>query len=66
MAAQSAREGPGLRLGPLPSASDEVPADGDVRPRSRPDPRCIIDRDRPCRGCIAASPRECPYPYLLD
>lgn len=31
----------------------------------RPDPRCIIDRARPCRGCIASSPIDCPYPYLL-
>ena len=31
----------------------------------KPDPKCTIDRARPCRGCIAASPADCPYPYLL-
>jgi hypothetical protein len=30
-----------------------------------PTPRCVIDRAKPCLGCIAANPRECPYPYLL-
>ncbi len=32
----------------------------------RPEPRCVIDRSRPCGGCIAAGPQECPYAYLLD
>ncbi len=30
-----------------------------------PVPRCILDRERPCMGCVADSPAECPYPYLL-
>ena len=34
--------------------------------RMRPEPRCVIDRSRPCGGCVAPSPRECPYAYLLD
>ena len=28
-------------------------------------PRCLIDPARPCGGCIAPSPAECPYAYLL-
>lgn len=30
-----------------------------------PPPRCLIDPGRPCGGCIAPSPAECPYAYLL-
>ena len=30
-----------------------------------PTPRCLIDPTRPCGGCIAPSPAECPYAYLL-
>ena len=30
-----------------------------------PTPRCVIDRAKPCLGCIAPNPQECPYPYLL-
>ena len=30
-----------------------------------PQPRCLIDRSRPCGGCVAPSPAECPYAYLL-
>lgn len=30
-----------------------------------PAPRCVLDRSRPCNSCVADSPRECPYPYLL-
>jgi hypothetical protein len=32
---------------------------------SGPIPRCILDRERPCMSCVAPSPAECPYPYLL-
>jgi hypothetical protein len=32
----------------------------------RADPKCVIDRSRVCGACIAPSPRECPYAYLLD
>jgi hypothetical protein len=32
----------------------------------RADPKCVIDRSRACGACIAPSPRECPYAYLLD
>jgi hypothetical protein len=32
----------------------------------RPAPKCLIDRTRPCGACIAPSPQECPYAYLLD
>ncbi len=32
----------------------------------KPEPRCVLDRARPCRGCIATSPVDCPYRYLLD
>jgi hypothetical protein len=32
----------------------------------RAEPRCVIDRSRSCGSCIAASPRLCPYAYLLD
>jgi hypothetical protein len=32
---------------------------------ARPDPRCVIDRSRPCNACVAANPQECPYPFLL-
>jgi hypothetical protein len=42
---------------------DPIPARGSAM---RPDPKCVIDRSRPCGSCIAASPRECPYAYLLD
>lgn len=28
--------------------------------------KCIIDRSRPCGACVAPSPQECPYLYLLD
>lgn len=34
-------------------------------PAARPAPRCLLDRSRPCGGCVAASPAECPYGYLL-
>ena len=27
---------------------------------------CVLDPERPCHACLAASPSECPYPYLLD
>ena len=30
-----------------------------------PTPRCLIDPTRPCGACIAPSPAECPYAYLL-
>jgi hypothetical protein len=30
-----------------------------------PTPRCLIDPTRPCGGCIAPSPAECKYAYLL-
>jgi hypothetical protein len=30
-----------------------------------PQPRCLIDPSRPCGACIASSPAECPYAYLL-
>jgi hypothetical protein len=30
-----------------------------------PTPKCIIDRSRPCGGCVADSPATCPYVYLL-
>lgn len=32
----------------------------------RPAPKCVIDRSRACGGCIAPSPQECPYAFLLD
>ena len=32
----------------------------------RREPVCVIDRSRSCGGCVGASPRECPYVYLLD
>jgi hypothetical protein len=32
---------------------------------SGPIPRCILDRSRPCMSCVADSPAECPYPYLM-
>lgn len=32
----------------------------------RPPPKCIIDRSRPCGACIAPSPQECPYAFLLE
>jgi ferredoxin len=28
-------------------------------------PRCLIDRSRPCGGCVASCPADCPYGYLL-
>jgi len=28
-------------------------------------PACCIDHTRSCNGCLAAGPRDCPYPYLL-
>jgi hypothetical protein len=34
--------------------------------RRHPEPLCVIDRTRACGACIAPSPRECPYAYLLD
>jgi hypothetical protein len=27
--------------------------------------RCLLDRSRPCGGCVAADPVQCPYAYLL-
>lgn len=30
-----------------------------------PTPKCLLDHSRPCGGCVAASPQECPYGYLL-
>jgi predicted Fe-S protein YdhL (DUF1289 family) len=30
-----------------------------------PTPRCVIDRSRPCGGCLASGPDECPYAYLV-
>jgi hypothetical protein len=30
-----------------------------------PTARCLIDPGRPCGACIAPSPAECPYAYLL-
>jgi len=30
-----------------------------------PTPRCLLDRSRPCGGCVAVGPHECPYAYLL-
>jgi hypothetical protein len=30
-----------------------------------PIPRCILDRSRPCMSCVADSPAQCPYPYLM-
>jgi hypothetical protein len=30
-----------------------------------PEEACVLDPGRPCRACLAASPRECPYLYLL-
>lgn len=38
----------------------------DERKRTKPDARCVIDRSRGCGQCIAPSPAECPYTYLLD
>lgn len=32
----------------------------------RPEPKCVIDRTRLCGACVAPSPRDCPYVYLLD
>lgn len=32
----------------------------------RPAPKCVIDRSRACGGCLAPSPQECPYAFLLD
>ncbi len=32
----------------------------------RPEPKCVIDRSRPCGSCVAVGPEECPYAYLLD
>lgn len=29
-------------------------------------PRCVLDRSRPCNSCVADSPTECPYPYLMS
>jgi hypothetical protein len=26
---------------------------------------CVLDPARPCRACLAPSPRDCPYLYLL-
>lgn len=31
-----------------------------------PTPKCVLDRSRPCNSCVADSPAECPYPYLLS
>jgi hypothetical protein len=32
----------------------------------RRDPECLTDPSKPCGSCAAASPRTCPYNYLLD
>ncbi|GAA2623604.1 hypothetical protein [Paractinoplanes durhamensis] len=32
----------------------------------RRDLRCVIDPSRPCGACLAPSPDQCPYSYLLD
>jgi hypothetical protein len=31
-----------------------------------PIPRCVLDRSRPCNACVADSPVNCPYPYLMQ
>lgn len=31
-----------------------------------PTPRCLLDRERPCGGCVASSPADCPYTFLLQ
>jgi hypothetical protein len=28
-------------------------------------PLCLLDRSRPCGGCVASGPADCPYAYLL-
>ena len=28
-------------------------------------PACVVDPMHACRSCLARSPRECPYLYLL-
>ncbi|MFC4060601.1 hypothetical protein ACFOWE_20045 [Planomonospora corallina] len=30
------------------------------------DPKCVLDQSRPCGGCSAAGPHECPYAYLVE
>lgn len=32
----------------------------------RPEWNCVVDWTRPCRGCSAPGPHQCPYAYLLD
>ena len=32
---------------------------------ANPTARCVLDRTRPCMSCVADSPAECPYPYLM-
>jgi hypothetical protein len=32
---------------------------------AKPTARCILDRNRPCMSCVAPSPAECPYPFLM-
>jgi len=32
---------------------------------AKPTARCVLDRTRPCMSCVADSPAECPYPYLM-
>jgi hypothetical protein len=27
---------------------------------------CVVDPSRPCGGCSAPGPRQCPYLFLLD
>ncbi|MBG0817552.1 hypothetical protein [Planomonospora sp. ID82291] len=31
----------------------------------KPDLKCVMDSSRPCGGCSASGPSECPYAYLL-
>lgn len=45
---------------------DNWGVDTEPRRRTKPDARCVIDRTRGCGQCIAPSPAECPYVYLLD
>src|SRR5580704_12446698 len=38
---------------------------GRVPMRSALGESCVLDPTRPCRACLAPSPRDCPYLYLL-
>jgi hypothetical protein len=46
------------------SGMDTDPA-GEFRCAPAPGEACVLDPARPCRACLAPSPRDCPYLYLL-